>query len=211
LGRGTRPRSHKEGVEVGVVLAASSPAPIGAATFADDRLSGKAGVAEDGAGHFPRERIRGEASAGRPAVPMAKARVLLTLRQARLCCPAVPDLSRRRRPPQFSTRRTTYRAGGFFPDVSRHRAAHSGLMSTSRGPRHISRRDVVAMVIGVIVALLGLLWFLQGAGIVHMRPVLCVSNCKPVTKSVAWLVIGALACVAGVALARRSARHVDRR
>jgi hypothetical protein len=83
-------------------------------------------------------------------------------------------------------------------------------MSTLPGPRHISKRHVALIVVGVILAFLGLLWLLQGAGIVHMRPILCVSNCKPVTKSIAWVVIGAIACVAGVAIARTGARHTHR-
>jgi len=60
--------------------------------------------------------------------------------------------------------------------------------------------------LGVVLSLLGVLWFLQGAGIVHMRPILCVSHCKPVTKSVAWMVIGAAAFAAGVLPARAGRR-----
>ena len=88
---------------------------------------------------------------------------------------------------------------------------NDALMSRLRGAQHVSKRHVLLMVIGVIVALLGVLWFSQGAGIVHMRPILCASNCEPVTKSVAWLVIGALGGAGGVALASTSARHVKRR
>jgi hypothetical protein len=83
-------------------------------------------------------------------------------------------------------------------------------MSTLPAQRHVSNWRVALALVGVIVAMLGLLWLLQGAGVVHMRPVFCVSNCKPVTKSVAWLVAGAITSVAGVVLASTSARHLHR-
>lgn len=84
-------------------------------------------------------------------------------------------------------------------------------MSFLESPYHVSKRRVALVVIGVALALLGLLWLLQGAGAVHIRPVLCVSNCKPVTKSTGWLIAGVIACLAGVAIAVASARHLRRR
>jgi hypothetical protein len=83
-------------------------------------------------------------------------------------------------------------------------------MSALQGPHHVSKRRAVLIVIGVALALLGLLWFLQGAGAIHVRPILCVSNCKPVTKSTGWLIAGVIACMAGVAIAVTSARHLRR-
>lgn len=83
-------------------------------------------------------------------------------------------------------------------------------MSTLQGPHHVAKWRVALIVIGVAFALVGLLWFLQGAGIVHVRPILCVSNCKPVAKSVGWLIAGMVACIAGVALALASARGLLR-
>lgn len=62
--------------------------------------------------------------------------------------------------------------------------------------------------LGVALALLGGLWFLQGAGAVHVRPILCATNCKPVEQSVGWLIAGAVACVAGIAITTTSAKHL---
>jgi len=65
-----------------------------------------------------------------------------------------------------------------------------------------------AMFVGIIVTLLGLLWFLQGTGIIHLRPILCVANCEPITEpSLIWAVIGAVAFVAGVFLIRVGVRR----
>ena len=41
---------------------------------------------------------------------------------------------------------------------------------------------------GVALTLLGLLWLLQGADLVHIRPILCVTNCTPLEGgSVGWM------------------------
>jgi hypothetical protein len=59
----------------------------------------------------------------------------------------------------------------------------------------------VALFTGLIAALLGGLWLLQGLGIVHMQPILCFANCIPVQgPSATWAIIGgvtlAVGCVA---------------
>ena len=67
------------------------------------------------------------------------------------------------------------------------------------------RWHVRTLVGGVVLAGLGLLWSLQGADLVHVRPVLCVTDCRPVTGgSVGWLVAGLVAFVLGVVLVARS-------
>ncbi len=55
---------------------------------------------------------------------------------------------------------------------------------------------------GLIAALLGGLWLLQGLGIVQMRPILCFADCVPVQgPSAIWAVIGAsVLAVGGVAV-----------
>lgn len=54
------------------------------------------------------------------------------------------------------------------------------------------------LVIGLIAASLGMLWLLQGLGIVHLRPILCFADCAPVQgPSTLWAVIGALLFAAG--------------
>jgi len=84
-------------------------------------------------------------------------------------------------------------------------------MSALQSPHHVSKRWAVLLVIGVALTLLGGLWFLQGAGVVHVRPILCVSNCKPVTKSAGWVIAGLVACMVGIAVATTSARHLRHR
>lgn len=99
----------------------------------------------------------------------------------------------------------------FCPDVLSGCGTQTVPMSALRDPRHVSKWRLVLLVIGVALTLLGVLWFLQGAGVVHVRPILCVSNCKPVTKSVGWLIAGIVAGMVGVALAIASASDLHRR
>lgn len=61
----------------------------------------------------------------------------------------------------------------------------------------------IAAVIGVLFVLLGGLWLLQGLGLVHLRPILCVANCAPVQgPSSTWAVVGILVLIAGILLIR---------
>jgi hypothetical protein len=55
--------------------------------------------------------------------------------------------------------------------------------------------------IGLIAALFGGLWLLQGTGIVQMQPILCFADCVPIQgPSTTWAVIGAVVLTAGSAL-----------
>jgi hypothetical protein len=61
----------------------------------------------------------------------------------------------------------------------------------------------VTAIIGVGITLLGLLWFLQGADVVHVRPILCLVDCEPlVGGSAGWLFAGIIGMMAGVLLIR---------
>jgi len=40
--------------------------------------------------------------------------------------------------------------------------------------------NAIAPVVGVISLLLGELWFLQGLGLLHVRPILCFVDCAPI-------------------------------
>lgn len=52
-------------------------------------------------------------------------------------------------------------------------------------------RTITSLVARVALMLLGSLWLLQGAGLVHVRPISCVTNCRPVTSgSAGWLAAG---------------------
>jgi hypothetical protein len=57
---------------------------------------------------------------------------------------------------------------------------------------------ILALVFGVIAGLLGLLWLLQGLGLVQVRPILCFADCAPVQgPSVTWAVVGVIALAIG--------------
>jgi hypothetical protein len=60
-------------------------------------------------------------------------------------------------------------------------------------------RSLAKILSGVALTLLGSLWLLQGADLVHVRPILCVANCQPLEGgSVGWMIAGALALVVGL-------------
>jgi hypothetical protein len=64
---------------------------------------------------------------------------------------------------------------------------------------------------GMLVAL-GVLWSLQGAGVVHVKPILCVADCTELQgASGQWLVTGIGAVAVGLVLwylARRRAKKL---
>ena len=68
---------------------------------------------------------------------------------------------------------------------------------------------LLQVVAGLLIAL-GALWSLQGAGLVHVKPLLCVADCAELQgKSGQWLVSGLAAIAVGAALwyfARRRAQ-----
>lgn len=65
--------------------------------------------------------------------------------------------------------------------------------------------------IGVIVALLGMLWLVQGLGIVQIDPILCAGDCEPITgTSVEWAVIGAIASFVGSVIVWAGLKRVKR-
>ena len=60
---------------------------------------------------------------------------------------------------------------------------------------------IFKVVVGIILTALGLLWSVQGADLIQIKPILCVANCEPVTGgSMLWLSIGILTTVIGLAL-----------
>ncbi len=53
-----------------------------------------------------------------------------------------------------------------------------------------------ALVFGILSALLGGLWLLQGLGIVHVRPILCLADCAAIQgPSLTWVIIGGVTLV----------------
>jgi hypothetical protein len=52
--------------------------------------------------------------------------------------------------------------------------------------------------LGLAAASLGILWLLQGLGVIDMKPILCFANCDPVQgASATWAVIGAVTLAVG--------------
>ncbi len=70
---------------------------------------------------------------------------------------------------------------------------------------------IVGLIMGTAAVLLGGLWFLQGVGLVHLRPVLCVANCETLQgPSPIWAAIGFALAAAGVAILFRATRRARR-
>lgn len=75
----------------------------------------------------------------------------------------------------------------------------------------MSWRNITLLLAGVVLTGLGGLWFLQGADVVHIRPILCAAECKPVTGgSAAWMIAGLIALLVGLAGIATGARHLHR-
>ena len=68
--------------------------------------------------------------------------------------------------------------------------------------------QIVGVLVGVFITFLGLLWFLQGAAIIQMRPILCVANCEPIVgRSPFWAATGVIAFIIGIVVVLFSARR----
>ena len=66
-------------------------------------------------------------------------------------------------------------------------------------------------IFGVIVVLLGMLWLVQGLGIIQIDPILCTGDCEPITgKSVQWTLIGAIVSFVGIVSVWAGLRRVNR-
>lgn len=53
-------------------------------------------------------------------------------------------------------------------------------------------------IIGVIAVLLGLLWLVQGLGLVTIPPILCVADCETLTgPDLGWAIAGLVLALAG--------------
>jgi hypothetical protein len=64
----------------------------------------------------------------------------------------------------------------------------------------MNRRGLGLILFGAVSTPLGLLWLLQGADLVHIRPILCVANCQPLEGgSIGWMSAGAVFLVLGLA------------
>lgn len=71
--------------------------------------------------------------------------------------------------------------------------------------------SIIAVIIGILLALLGALWFLQGTGLVVIEPIFCVTDCEPVTGANSqWTIMGATAFLIGSLLSGFFARRMFR-
>ena len=68
--------------------------------------------------------------------------------------------------------------------------------------------QVLKIVFGIVLVSIGLLWSLQGADLIRMKPILCLANCEPlVGGSITWLIVGIVAMGVGLGLLVSSKRQ----
>jgi hypothetical protein len=73
-------------------------------------------------------------------------------------------------------------------------------------------KQIVFLLVGIIVALLGLLWFLQGMNIIHLRPILCFADCEPIIgKSMQWQITGAVTFVVGILIIGKNIARIKQK
>jgi hypothetical protein len=69
-------------------------------------------------------------------------------------------------------------------------------------------KQIAGALIGAFIAFLGLLWSLQGTGILHIRPIFCVTNCEEIIGvSPLWAVAGVIAFIIGIIIIVISVRR----
>jgi hypothetical protein len=62
-------------------------------------------------------------------------------------------------------------------------------------------KRTTATVIGGVLMALGVLWFLQGSGLINVNPIMCFTDCDPLAEqSVDWSVQGIASFVVGAAI-----------
>jgi hypothetical protein len=72
----------------------------------------------------------------------------------------------------------------------------------------MNSKQIAGALIGGFIAILGLLWSLQGIGILKIRPLLCVANCEEIVGgSRLWAVIGAITFITGIVICNLSMRR----
>ena len=65
----------------------------------------------------------------------------------------------------------------------------------------MKRKFLVTALVGIIVTLLGLLWFLQGTGFLELCPVLCFADCDCIRGgSPFWEAAGAITFIIGLVI-----------
>jgi hypothetical protein len=73
-------------------------------------------------------------------------------------------------------------------------------------------KHVAITIIGLILVILGLLWFLQGIAILDVCPVLCFADCECITGgSMLWGIAGAITLIIGIAIVYLSVKRLWRK
>jgi hypothetical protein len=73
-------------------------------------------------------------------------------------------------------------------------------------------KHVAITIIGLILVILGLLWFLQGTAILDVCPVLCFADCECITGgSMLWEIAGAITLIIGIAVVYISVKRLGRK
>ena len=74
----------------------------------------------------------------------------------------------------------------------------------------MNAKAIVLTIFGAIVALLGIFWSVQGLGIVQIDPILCATDCEPITgRSMQWTVIGTITLFVGIVIIWVGLRSVN--
>lgn len=75
-------------------------------------------------------------------------------------------------------------------------------------------KRIAQLIVGIIMTLLGLLWFLQGMDVIHLRPIsiLCFANCELISgKSLQWQITGAVTFIVGILVVGKSISKVNQK
>jgi hypothetical protein len=76
----------------------------------------------------------------------------------------------------------------------------------------MNKKSILGIVVGIVITLLGLLWFLQGSDLVHLKPILCFADCEPIVgKNMQWQIMGAIAFVLGAIIIGACVKSIGRR
>jgi hypothetical protein len=75
--------------------------------------------------------------------------------------------------------------------------------------KKITVKFLAATSIGIILVIIGLVWFLQGTGILQLCPILCFADCECVTGgSRFWEAAGIIAVITGAVIVWLSVSRV---
>ncbi len=82
-------------------------------------------------------------------------------------------------------------------------------MNIGEGIRsNMNGKQIAGALIGAFIAFLGLLWSLQGIGILQIRPIFCVADCEEIVGgSPSWAVVGVITFIIGIIILIMSVRR----